>query len=205
MAGGPARRTVLGLAAAALAGGTAGCGEETSAIRKQAREGEEKGYIAGDGQIEILAPARRAGPVTLTGTLLNGTPWALSSQRGRVVLLNVWGSWCPPGQTELPHLQDAWAKYQAAGKPVQFIGLLQKDSVASARSTLAKFKITYPSLRDDGGRSLLNLQGKVVTVPTTLVFDRDGRIAARVSGGSTAATFRGLVDQILAERPPRAR
>ena len=59
--------------------------------------------------------------------------------------------------------------------------------------------ITYPSLSDESGVLILALQGKAPTVPTTLVLDRTGRIAARVNGEVTASTLTGLVDDVLAE------
>lgn len=193
------RRLAAVAAAAVVLAGAAACGDCSNSIAGQAKRGDNKGYVAGNGQIEVIAPGKRKKPVALEGTTLEGKAWSLSSARGQVVLLNFWGSWCPPRQKELPQLQSAWTRYRAAGAPVQFMGVLQKDSVTSASATAAKFGVRYPSLRDDGGKSLLGLQGKVVTVPTTLVIDKQGRIAARVSGESTETTFRSLVDQMLAE------
>ncbi|MDE9365019.1 TlpA disulfide reductase family protein [Luteipulveratus sp. YIM 133132] len=194
------RAAAAALAAVALAGGLAACSDDPNSISAQAKQGDNKGFVAGDGQIESLAVGQRKKPARLAGKTLDGKPWNLDSARGQVVVLNVWGSWCPPCQKELPHLQDAWATYQKGGKPVQFVGLLQRDTVDSASATLAKFKVTYPSLQDDGGKTLLGLQGRVVTTPTTLVIDKQGRIAARVSGETTATTVRTLVDQTLREQ-----
>ena len=194
------RRLAAAGAAVALGLTLTACGDDANSISSQAKQGDNKGYVAGDGQIESLAVGDRKKPVKVSGTTLQGKPWTLASAKGQVVVLNVWGSWCPPCQKELPHLQDAWSSYSSAKKPVQFVGLLQRDSVDSASSTLAKFKVTYPSLKDDGGKTLLGLQGKVVTTPTTLVIDKQGRIAARISGETTATTLRNLVDQTLAEQ-----
>ncbi|AKU19207.1 redoxin [Luteipulveratus mongoliensis] len=186
--------------AVVLVGGLAACSDDPNSISGQAKDGDNKGYVAGDGQIETLNASHRKKPVRLTGTTLAGKPWSLADAKGKVIVLNVWGSWCAPCQQELPHLQDAWASYESAKKPVQFVGVLQRDSTVSAQATLSKFKVTYPSLQDDGGKSLLGLQGKVVTTPTTLVIDQEGRIAARVSGQTTATTVRNLVDDVLGEK-----
>lgn len=195
------RRSTAGLAATMLVGALAlaGCSSDAQSISDQARQGDNKGFIAGDGRIEQLAREERAKPIDLSGTTLAGKEWNISGERGRVTVLNVWGAWCGPCQEELPHLQAVWDGYAKADKPVQFMGLDQRDSVSAAAATLKRFKVTYPSLRDDGGRSLLALQGKAATTPTTLVIDRQGRIAARVSGPITVTTLRDLVDDVLGE------
>ena len=62
--------------------------------------------------------------------------------------------------------------------------------------------MTYPSLSDESGVQILNLQGKAPSVPTTLVLDTKGRIAARVNGAVTEITLTGLIDDVLAESGP---
>lgn len=196
------RTTTPRLAAAILVGAVAvaGCGAEEGSIADQAQQGDNKNYIAGDGSIETLAPGKRKGPVEVSGTTLEGKKWDVQDERGTVVVLNVWGAWCGPCQNEMPHLQNAWEGFQKKDAPVQFMGLDQRDSVSAAKSTLKKFGITYPSLRDDGGKTLLGLQGKAATTPTTLVLDREGRIAARVSGETTESTLRALVEDVVKEQ-----
>lgn len=194
-------RAASGLAAAIVGGlALAGCGSDDGSIADQARQGDNKNYIAGDGSIETLAASKRNGPVEVSGTTLDGTKWSVEDERGKVVVLNVWGAWCGPCQKEMPHLQKVWAKFQKNKAPVQFMGLDQRDSVAAAKSTLRKFDTTYPSLRDDGGKNLLGLQGKASTTPTTLVLDRRGRIAARVAGETTQSTLRTLVEDVVKEQ-----
>ena len=133
----------------------------------------------------------------MTGTTLTGSPWKLSTERGKVVVLNVWGSWCAPCVKEAPDLEAAWQRLR--DKPVQFMGLNTRESTGNAAAFLSSRNITYPSLSDDGGRNLLALRGRAATVPTTLVLDRQGREAARVLGPLTASTLTGLVTDVLAE------
>ncbi|NHN55312.1 TlpA family protein disulfide reductase [Calidifontibacter sp. DB0510] len=185
------------LAAGVGLGAVAGCSSDPNSVAAQAAKGDDKGYIAGDGTIAQVPPDQRGAPVQVSGTLLDGRPWSLEEAKGKVVVLNVWGSWCAPCQTEIPQLQAAWAGWQRAKAPVLLMGLDQKEGPESGKALLKAKKATYPSLADDGGAALLGLQGKVSSYPTTLVLDRQRRIAARVSGPVTTATITALVDDVL--------
>lgn len=130
---------------------------------------------------------------------MQGSPWTVTEARDRVLVLNVWGQWCGPCVAEMPDLQRVWSQFSESGKPVQFMGINYRDGVETARAFLLAKKITYPSLQDDGGRTLLALRGMANTTPTTLVLDRRGRLAARVSGPVSATTLSGLVNDVLGE------
>lgn len=192
------RRGVLAVAAlGALV--TAGCSEDPNSIAAQARAGDQKGYISGNGAVETIVAADRAEPVTMTGELLDGTPWDITSTRGKVLVLNVWGSWCAPCVAEAPDLQRAWEGLQDKGAPVEFMGIDFREDPARGAAFIERAGITYPSLTDEAGVLILRLQGKAPTVPTTLVLDREGRIAARVNGPVDTSTLTGLVDDVVAE------
>jgi thiol-disulfide isomerase/thioredoxin len=180
--------------------GVSACSSDAGSIAAQARSGDGKGYVSGDGSIERLTPDKRSSPLTLTGTTMQGTPWKVADAGNQVLVLNVWGQWCGPCVAEMPHLQQVWSRLSSTGRPVQFMGVNYRDGVETARAFLRANKITYPSLRDDGGASLLALRGKANTTPTTLVLDRQGRVAARVSGPVSAATLSGLVNDVLGEK-----
>ena len=197
------RRAALRWGGVALAGAavtlTAACTSDPNSVAEQAKAGDRKDYISGDGTIEQLAADTRGAPVKLEGTTLTGTPWTMAGATGHVLVLNVWGSWCPPCIKETPELQKAWETVQSKGHAVTFLGL---DKLEGPETGLAFEKangVTYPSLAYDGGIPLLALQGKVIATPTTLVLDRSGRIAARVSGPLTSTTLLGLIDDVLAE------
>ena len=200
----PDRRAVLRWGALAAAGSAvtvlAACAGDPNSVEEQARTGDRKGYVAGDGSIEQLAVSDRGEPVTLSGTTLEGKPWSLADRDGSVVVVNVWGSWCPPCIEETPALEKAWQKVQAEGKKVVFIGLDKLESAETGLAFLTANKVTYPSLAYDGGVPILSLQGKASATPTTLVLDAQGRIAARVSGPITTSTLLGLVDDAINEK-----
>lgn len=176
-----------------------GCGSNANSIAAQARSGDNKGYVSGDGSVERIAADRRSVPLEVMGVTLEAKRWSLAQDAGKVVVLNMWGSWCGPCVAEAPELEKAWTQFQTQGKPVQFMGLDFKERPEAALAFERKYRITYPSLAYDGGTTQLALQGKAPTVPTTLVLDRKGRIAARILGQTTAATITGLVDDVLAE------
>jgi thiol-disulfide isomerase/thioredoxin len=190
---------VVTMAVGAITLGVSACGSDANSIAAQARSGDGKGYVSGDGSIERLAPDQRSSPLTLSGTTMEGTPWRVADAANHVLVLNVWGQWCGPCVAEMPHLQQVWLQLSAAGRPVEFMGINSRDGVETAKAFMRANKITYPSLQDDGGATLLALRGKANTTPTTLILDRQGRIAARVSGPVTAATLSGLVDDVLGE------
>jgi thiol-disulfide isomerase/thioredoxin len=179
-------------AAALMAGlGLAGCSSGSAA---------GDGYVSGDGSVTTYPVADRKAAPALSGTTLEGKPLALAGYRGKVVVLNFWGSWCPPCRLEGPFLQDMSTTYAAKG--VQFVGVDERDLADSARSFLANIGSTYPNLFD-GPDGLLVLQfSKTVppqATPSTLVIDRRGRIAVRILGPTTEPRLAAILAPLVAE------
>lgn len=197
------RRRILSVlaAAAALTVALTGCDDGASSINEQMRKGDQKGYVAGDGRIEQLAADQREVTIDLSGTTLEDEPWASKDHRGEVVVINVWGSWCGPCVAEVPDLEKVATDLDEEGLPVQFIGVNVRDAVPNALAFQKLHKVPYPSLVDDGGRTLSKLQGLAVSRPTTMILDGQGRLAAKVNGQVDASTLRGLVDDVLADEP----
>jgi thiol-disulfide isomerase/thioredoxin len=191
------RRLTAVVVAAAAAAVLAGCSAAADTVAGQARAGDGKGYVAGDGTIEQIAAADRTTSITVRGKTLEGDQVDSSSYRGKVVVLNTWGSWCPPCNAEAPALQRTWASLK--GKDVQFLGIDVREGAAAGLAFQRKFAITYPSLAWDGGGVLLQLKGKASATPTTLVLDRQGHLAARISGEARGTTLADMVEQVLAE------
>lgn len=182
------------VAVALLLAGCTGGGDDGGIAAAANGKGDSVDKIS----LRQIAPAKRGAPMDLSGTLLTGGPWSLADAKGKVVVLNVWGSWCGPCQAELPELQSAWTKLQAAKKPVVLMGLDFKESAATGLAAMQQRGLTYPSLEDDDGKTILRLGKNFVATPTTVVLDTQHRVAAVVPGAVNETTLLGLVDDTLA-------
>lgn len=160
----------------------------------------EQGYISGDGTVTTLPAADRKAPVSFAGTRLDGGDLDVRAFRGDVVVVNVWASWCPPCIAEAKGLEEVHRATEGEG--VQFLGINTDTDLAAARTHERRFSVTYPSIGSDGGRVLLALRGSLQpsAKPSTLVLDREGRVAARVLGKVDASTLTGLVTDVLREQ-----
>lgn len=194
-----ARAAALALVAAvALAGCTA-----TDPLAEQYREGTGQGYISGDGAYTLFAPEERAAPIEFEGEIETGETVSSDDYRGDVLVVNFWYAGCPPCRLEAPDL-EALAQ-QFADEGVSFLGVNIYDQAPTALSFAKEFGVTYPSILDvNDGRVRLAFAGQVAptAVPTTLVLDREGRVAARIAGlVSEPSVLRSMIADTLAEEP----
>ncbi len=115
------------------------------------------------------------------------------------MVLNVWASWCAPCRAEAGALEEVAIQFENQG--VQFIGLNTRDSNAAARAFIRKFDVTYPSLVDTDGRIQLLFNDSLPpqAIPSTIVIDQKGRVAARALGVVTAATLRSMIEPLREE------
>ncbi len=159
----------------------------------------DKGYISGNGQITVIDAADRGGPIDASGTTLEGEALALSDLRGRVVVVNVWGSWCPPCRAETPDLVGAAAE---TSDVADYVGVNTREPEATAESFVRTFGVTFPSFYDPDGRILLAFSGTLSprTIPATVVLDTEGRVAASIIGPlPSQLTLTDLVSDVAAE------
>ncbi|MCS5715589.1 TlpA family protein disulfide reductase [Herbiconiux sp. CPCC 205716] len=165
----------------------AGCSNDP--LAEQYREGSDKGYIAGDGTVTEIAEANRQDPVEFTGTDENGDPISSADYAGQVLVLNFWYAGCAPCRAEAPDLEKLNAEYQGTG--ASFLGVNVRDQAATARSFAETYGVTYPSVVDTDGALQYAFAGTVApnAVPTTLVIDTEGRVAARILGRVSEPTI----------------
>ncbi len=181
---------VLGaaLAAAAL---SAGCTNSTGG-------GGDTGFVAAatTGVTEV-APGQRVAAPDLSGTTLDGKKLSLADYRGKVVVVNIWGSWCSPCRLEAPALQETFQQYQSKG--VQFLGINVRDYNSAALAFVNDDHITYPSLQDPDETLLLQFKTVVppTDIPSSIVVDRTGKVATRIIGGTTEPQLKQALDKVL--------
>ena len=160
--------------------------------------GEPTSSTAAPIGVTVFAPGERVRGPDLSGPTLAGGRIDIANLRGRVVVLNAWASWCAPCLEELPVLIDLSLSANPAALAV--IGLDVRDDPDSARALVADLGVPYPSLLDPDGSLLARLPGvPPQAIPSTLVLDRRGYIAARIIGPVTAGVLAGVVDDVLAE------
>jgi thiol-disulfide isomerase/thioredoxin len=142
--------------------------------------------VAGSTSAVLYSAGHRPLAPDFTATTLTGARLNFSSYRGRVVVVNFWGSWCPPCRAEAPALAVAAEQYRSAG--VAFLGVDVRDDTASALAFAREFGIGYPSVSDSGSQITLDFTSVVpiAGTPTTLVIDRTGHIAGAVFGAATS-------------------
>jgi thiol-disulfide isomerase/thioredoxin len=190
-------RRAVGSAAMAAAGvlGVTACGGQIAA-NTPASNGVN--FVSGNGSSSYFKPGSRPGAPAVSGTTLSGARLSLSSYRGKVVVLNFWGSWCAPCRSEAPTLAVLAEQYRSKG--VQFVGVDIRDSAASAEAFVQNFGISYPSLNDPGDEIALAFRGTVppAAIPSTLVIDRSGHIAGRVIGQASESSLGNILADVTA-------
>ncbi|MGW0735857.1 TlpA family protein disulfide reductase [Streptomyces sp. NPDC002851] len=188
-------RIAAGAAVAALVlsacgnGGTQGGGGNTN-------------FVAGKEGVATAAKGERQDAPKLEGETLHGKKISLADYKGKVVVVNVWGSWCGPCRVEAPYLQKVYEETRSKG--VEFLGINTRDT---SKGPAIKFEedhgITYPSLYDPSGKLILRFPKGSLSpqaIPSTVVIDRDGKIAARALQAVNDKQLHKMIDPLIAEK-----
>lgn len=198
-----ARRTVAPALAALALLAAAGCSSSSGAAvgttGSDAGSPGGSGYVSGAGTLTVVPPDERSEPVPVSGETLDGEQLDVADLRGDVVVLNFWASWCPPCRAEADNLEAAYEAARDDG--VQFVGVNVKDKLSSAQAFQRAHATSYPSLYDQPGRLALGFRGVLPpdALPSTVVLDREGRVAARFLGGVTEAQLSPVIAGVVAE------
>jgi thiol-disulfide isomerase/thioredoxin len=159
--------------------------------------GGEQGYPeVGRRLTQIPAEQRRPAPEVTGPALGSGKILSSADYPGKVVVLNVWGSWCGPCRKEAPDLQAA---SEETKQTAQFLGINTKDrSEAAAEAFIRTNRLTYPSIYDPDGKTLLAFAGDLPpsAIPSTLIIDPQGRLAVRVLGDISRITLVTMINDV---------
>lgn len=195
--------TTLALVSAVLlAALLAGCSGQRG-LEQTYGDVAEQDYFSSDGAFSFVAAANRQGSLQFSGELDIEGSWDSADFLGQPIVVNFWFAGCPPCRLEAEDLEALHQDFQADG--VQFIGVNILDGPETARSFADEFGVTYPSLIDaNSGLVRLSFAGEASpnAVPTTLVLDRQHRVAARVNGLITDVDLlETMITDVLAEAP----
>ncbi len=194
------RRRTLTLAAAAAAAGAltlTACGSGGAS----GGSGDTK-FVTGTGGIATVAQGNRQNAPELSGETVDGKQLDVASLKGKVVVLNVWGSWCAPCRAEAPYLAKVSKEMKAKG--VEFVGINTRDTdKGPAQKFEQEFGVDYASLYDPIGKLILRFpKGSLnpQAIPSTIVLDRNGKIAARALMALDDTKLHQMIDPLIAEK-----
>ncbi|WP_030840210.1 TlpA family protein disulfide reductase [Streptomyces sp. NRRL S-475] len=177
------------LVSACGSGGTSGGGGNTN-------------FVTGTDGVATVAQGKRTPAPDLSGKTIAGKTLDVADYKGKVVVLNVWGSWCNPCRAEAKYFAKVSKAY--ADKGVQFVGINTRDTSTGAALAFEKdWDITYPSLYDPTGKLLLRFKKGTLNpqaIPSTLILDRDGRIAARSLSALSEERLLKMLKPVVAEK-----
>ncbi|WP_326651789.1 MULTISPECIES: TlpA disulfide reductase family protein [unclassified Streptomyces] len=165
--------------------------------------GGDTNFVTDTGGISTVAKGSRTSTKELTGETLEGKPLDVADLKGKVVVMNVWGSWCPPCRAEAPHFAKVAKETKAKG--VEFVGINTRDANKGPALAFEKdFEVGYPSLYDPVGKLIVNgfPKGSLnpQAIPSTIVLDREGKIAARSLQALDATQLHKIIDPLIAEK-----
>ena len=157
--------------------------------------GGNKNYVAGDGSVLEIAPGDRTDTIVFEGVTDAGLTVSSADYAGDVLVVNFWAGYCAPCRVEAPELEKLSQKW--AGDGAAFLGVNTYDEPETSLAFARTYGVTYPSIIDaKSGAVQLAFAGTVApsALPTTIVLDREGRVAARILGQLPAAS---ILDAII--------
>ena len=174
-----------------------GCATGADAV--DVNNGGEFRFVEGTPRGEVIATEDRATAPEFGGTLLDGGRFSSGELDGDIAVVNFWGSWCPPCRVESPEFQEVYADVRDEG--VEFLGINVKEtSDQFPVAFVEKFGIEFPSLYDPRGEVALAFRDYPATaIPSTIVLDREGRVAAVYTAEVSQEDLRSTLDLVLAE------
>ncbi|MEU8761129.1 TlpA disulfide reductase family protein [Streptomyces sp. NPDC048659] len=194
------RRTLLAVGAVTTALVLSACSSDTNG---KSGGGGDTGFVTNTGGVSTVAKGERKPVSDLAGETLEGKRLDVAGLKGKVVVLNVWGSWCPPCRAEAPHFAKVAKELKPKG--VEFVGINTRDpNKQPALAFEADYGVPYPSLYDPAGKLIVGGFPKGTlnpqAIPSTVVLDKDGKVAARSLMALDEAKLRSMIDPLIAEK-----
>jgi thiol-disulfide isomerase/thioredoxin len=153
----------------------------------------EESFVSGNGSVSYIKPSDRIAAPALSGMTLSGKNYTFNV--GQVAVVNVWASWCAPCRAEAPTLAALSEKYT----DVAFMGILTRDNPVNAEAFARRFALPYPTLIDDSVLIGFRKSLPANAIPSTVLIDKQGDVAARISGEVTFASLSELIEKVSAE------
>ncbi|MYZ33825.1 MULTISPECIES: TlpA disulfide reductase family protein [unclassified Streptomyces] len=165
--------------------------------------GGDTNFVTNTGGISTVAVAERQPVNKIAGETLDGAKLDVADLKGKIVVLNVWGSWCPPCRQEAKHFAKVAKETESQG--VAFVGINTRDPNKGPALAFEKdYGVPYPSLYDPMGKLIVNgfPKGSLnpQSIPSTIVLDRNGKIAARSLMALNEEKLRTMIDPLIAEK-----
>ncbi|WP_028805049.1 TlpA family protein disulfide reductase [Streptomyces sp. 142MFCol3.1] len=159
-------------------------------------------FVAGKNGVDTAAKGHRTAIPDLSGKTVDGKQLDVRDFKGKVVVLNVWGSWCGPCRAEAANFERVYQDTKDQG--VQFVGINTRDAGTGPALAFEKeHGVSYPSLFDPTGKLMLRFKKGTLNpqlIPSTLVIDREGKVAARTLQALSEDNLRKMLDPVLAEK-----
>ena len=190
------RALSVAVVAACATVGLSACSGGSNAV---SQDGGSYRFVSGNRQGSVIPPAKRKSLGNITGQYLNGSPFALSQDLGKITVVNFWATWCGPCTTETPQFDSVYRSYKSQG--VTFVGIDTKESSKDAPESFIKDNnISYPIVFDEPGKIAaemgnIPLQG----LPATVLVDKQGKVAAVYVGKVAPADLEPALKKLIAE------
>ncbi|MEU6984573.1 TlpA disulfide reductase family protein [Streptomyces sp. NPDC046324] len=194
------RRTLLAVGTLSAALALSACSSDSNG---KSGGGGGTNFVTNTGGVSTVAKGEREATNAIAGETLEGGKLDLADLKGKVVVLNVWGSWCPPCRAEAPNFTKV--ANDLKGKGAEFVGINTRDfNKQPALAFEEEYEVPYPSLYDPHGKLILNGFPKGTlnpqAIPSTVVLDKDGKIAARSLMALDEKKLRSMIEPLLAEK-----
>lgn len=174
----------------------AGCGQAQGSAASEAGQFDFTGPTPSG---EVIPADQRTAAPAFSGELLDGSSFDSASLEGDIVVLNFWGSWCGPCRIETPEFQTVYE--EVGGQGVQFLGVDVKDERQLAVAFYADKGVEYSSMFDPRGEVALAFRGfPANAVPSTILIDRQGQVAAVYTAAVAADDLRSALSALLDEK-----